>query len=67
MSPLISKKDQDTSGMKSLRAIALLGAGVSGLLSFITIAAADEAEHGLECPSYPWPHQGILSSYDHAS
>ncbi|GJX91920.1 hypothetical protein Tco_0345246 [Tanacetum coccineum] len=27
---------------------------------------ADEAEPGLECPSYPWPHQGILSSYDHA-
>ncbi|PWA78417.1 cytochrome c1 [Artemisia annua] len=68
----LSKKDQDASrsaGMKSLRAIALLGAGVallgagvSGLLSFTTIASADEAEHGLECPSYPWPHQGILSS-----
>ncbi|PWA65615.1 cytochrome c1 [Artemisia annua] len=56
--------------MKSLRAIALLGAGVallgagvSGLLSFTTIASADEVEHGLECPSYPWPHQGILSSF----
>jgi ubiquinol-cytochrome c reductase cytochrome c1 subunit len=54
--------------MKSLRALALLGAGVSGLLCFGTLAAsADEAEHGLECPNYPWPHQGILSSYDHAS
>ena len=50
-----------------IRAIALLGAGVSGLLSFTTIASADEAEHGKKCPSYPWPHQGILSSYDHAS
>ena len=71
MSSLISKKDHDASGsagVKSLRALALLGAGVSGLLSFTTIvAAADEAEHGLESPSYPWPHQGILSSYDHAS
>lgn len=70
MSSLILKKDQDgagSAGMKSLRAVALLGAGLSGLLSFTTIAAADEAEHGLECPSYPWPHQGILSSYDHAS
>ncbi|GMQ10006.1 hypothetical protein CsSME_00053181 [Camellia sinensis var. sinensis] len=38
-----------------------------GLLSFTTIAAADEAEHGLPCPNYPWPHEGILSSYDHAS
>ncbi|KAL9432498.1 hypothetical protein AB3S75_027518 [Citrus x aurantiifolia] len=53
--------------MKSLRAFALLGAGVSGFLSFATIASADEAEHGLACPSYPWPHKGILSSYDHAS
>ncbi|KAL3720380.1 hypothetical protein ACJRO7_005230 [Eucalyptus globulus] len=55
-------------GVSVLRAFALLGAGVSGLLSFTTLAAsADEAEHGLECPSYPWPHKGILSSYDHAS
>lgn len=53
--------------MKSLRALALFGAGVSGLLSFATIASSDEAEHGLEAPSYPWPHEGILSSYDHAS
>ncbi|MCD9640376.1 hypothetical protein HAX54_025652 [Datura stramonium] len=48
-------------------ALAVIGAGVSGLLSFATIAYSDEAEHGLECPSYPWPHEGILSSYDHAS
>ncbi|KAJ0653635.1 putative cytochrome c1, cytochrome c-like domain superfamily [Helianthus annuus] len=67
LSSLITKKDQEASAMKSLRAIALLGAGVSGLLSFTTIASADEAEHGLESPSYPWPHEGILSSYDHAS
>ena len=53
--------------MKSLRAFAFFGAGVSGLLSFTTIASADEAEHGLACPDYPWPHQGILSSYDHSS
>ncbi|KAJ6386354.1 hypothetical protein OIU77_029342, partial [Salix suchowensis] len=53
--------------MKSLRAFALFGAGLSGFLSFASVASADEAEHGLECPSYPWPHKGILSSYDHAS
>ncbi|CAL5418012.1 unnamed protein product [Camellia sinensis] len=70
LSSLVSKKDQEgagSAGMNSLRAFALLGAGVSGLLSFTTIAAADEAEHGLPCPNYPWPHEGILSSYDHAS
>lgn len=60
-------EDAGSVGMKSLRAFALLGAGVSGFLSFATIASADEAEHGLACPSYPWPHKGILSSYDHAS
>ncbi|CAL5441026.1 unnamed protein product [Camellia sinensis] len=38
-----------------------------GLLSFTMTAVADEAEHGLPCPNYPWPHEGILSSYDHAS
>lgn len=53
--------------MRSLRALALVGASVSGLLSFATIASADEAEHGLGVPNYPWPHEGILSSYDHAS
>lgn len=53
--------------MKSLRTFALLGAGLSGFLGFATVASADEAEHGLECPNYPWPHKGILSSYDHAS
>ncbi|KAF7039789.1 hypothetical protein CFC21_049736 [Triticum aestivum] len=54
-------------GFTGLKALAILGVGASGLLSFGTIASADEAEHGLESPSYPWPHEGILSSYDHAS
>lgn len=66
----VVSKDQEgagSSGAKVLRAFALLGAGATGLLSFATVASADEAEHGLECPNYPWPHSGILSSYDHAS
>ncbi|KAI3973396.1 hypothetical protein MKW92_025667 [Papaver armeniacum] len=70
LSSLGSKQDQDgvgSVGIKSLRGLALLGAGVTGFLGFTTIASADEAEHGLECPSYPWPHEGILSSYDHSS
>uniref|UniRef100_A0A2P2L7H7 Cytochrome c domain-containing protein n=1 Tax=Rhizophora mucronata TaxID=61149 RepID=A0A2P2L7H7_RHIMU len=65
-----SKKVDDDAGsvgIKSLRAFAVLGAGLSGFLGFATMASADEAEHGLESPSYPWPHNGILSSYDHAS
>ncbi|KAM7267296.1 hypothetical protein ACFE04_009462 [Oxalis oulophora] len=61
-------EDAASAGIKSLRAFAILGVGVSGFLSFASIASAsDEAEHGLESPNYPWPHEGILSSYDHAS
>ncbi|ERN05576.1 hypothetical protein AMTR_s00007p00268090 [Amborella trichopoda] len=67
MLSLLGKQDQDGAGMKSLRMLALLGAGVSGLLGFATVASADEALHGLPPSSYPWPHRGILSSYDHAS
>lgn len=71
LSSLVSKKgpeEIESAGVKSLRALALAGAGISGLLSFATLpSAADEAEHGLAAPSYPWPHEGILSSYDHAS
>jgi len=62
-----SKKAHEDAGSSGVRALALLGAGVTGLLSFSTVASADEAEHGLESPEYPWPHDGILSSYDHAS
>lgn len=55
-------------GSKSLKVLAFLGAGVSGLLGFATVAPCfDEAAEGLHCPNYPWPHEGILSSYDHAS
>lgn len=41
------------------------GVGTLGLAAFATIALADEAEHGLESPEYPWPHNGFFSSYDH--
>ncbi|KXG25407.1 hypothetical protein SORBI_3007G171500 [Sorghum bicolor] len=64
LSSLRGKHEESSAG---LRALALLGVGASGLLSFATIASADEAEHGLAAPDYPWPHAGIMSSYDHAS
>jgi len=38
-----------------------LGAGTHVAL------AIDEAEFGLHPPQYPWPHNGLFSSYDHAS
>ncbi|CAN1273208.1 Cytochrome c1-1, heme protein, mitochondrial [Linum perenne] len=65
-----SNKGHDDTGFfgeKSLRAVALLGVGLTGLLGSAVLSASDEAEHGLASPNYPWPHSGILSSYDHAS
>lgn len=44
-----------------------LAAGTAGLAAASSIALADEAEHGLHPPSYPWPHEGFFSSYDHRS
>ncbi|WZZ36283.1 hypothetical protein YC2023_019684 [Brassica napus] len=67
LSLFASKKVHEDAASSGVRALALLGAGVTGLFSFSTVASADEAEHGLACPDYPWPHDGILSSYDHAS
>lgn len=46
---------------------AAAAAGAAGLSAASSIALADEAEHGLESPAYPWPHNGFFSSYDHAS
>eukprot|EP00270_Netrium_digitus_P008504 TRINITY_DN254_c0_g1_i1.p1 TRINITY_DN254_c0_g1~~TRINITY_DN254_c0_g1_i1.p1 ORF type:complete len:338 (+),score=73.46 TRINITY_DN254_c0_g1_i1:52-1065(+) len=50
-----------------LRAAGLLVGSVGAVVGLASVAHADEAEHGLHSPSYPWPHIGILSSYDHAS
>lgn len=42
-------------------------AGAVGLGLLSSIALADEAEHGLHAPDFPWPHDGFFSSYDHRS
>jgi len=41
--------------------------GGTALLGLANVAVADEAEHGLASPAYPWPHDGLFSSYDAAS
>ncbi|KAJ8639142.1 hypothetical protein MRB53_015836 [Persea americana] len=57
------KQDQEGFGSSSsnpIRALALLGAGVSGLMGLTSIATAtDEALEGLAPPSYPWLHKGF--------
>lgn len=54
-------------GVRGFRGLALVGAGTTGLLGLAGVAYADEAEHGLAPPQYPWSHNGVLSGYDHAS
>lgn len=40
----------------------------AGLAGATYVASADhEGEHGLASVDYPWPHAGMLDSYDHAS
>lgn len=39
---------------------ATLAAGTAGLAAAASISLADEAEHGLHAPSYPWPHEGFF-------
>ncbi|KAL1564982.1 cytochrome c1-2, heme protein, mitochondrial-like [Salvia divinorum] len=68
LTPKLGQAESGSSGSQFPKTTALFGAGASGFLGCATIAyASDEAEHGLDCPSYPWPHISILSSYDHSS
>ena len=56
-----------SSNNRGYAAGAALGATLSGIAAFTTVASADEAEHGLHLPQYSWPHDGLFDSYDHAS
>ncbi|CAI5486930.1 unnamed protein product [Closterium sp. Naga37s-1] len=57
----------DSLTWKLLRATGAVGGAVLGVAALADVARADEAEHGLHAPAYPWSHDGIFSSYDHAS
>ncbi len=60
-----TQAQQSSSGWWRIGALA--GTGAAGLALVSSIALADEAEHGLEAPDYPWSHNGFFSSYDHKS
>ena len=45
-----------------------VGAVAAGaLMATAGVVMADEAEHGLHAPQYPWSHEGLFSAYDHRS
>lgn len=58
---------RSTRRWKGSNILAFVGAGALGLLGMAGSAYADEAEHGLAAPSYPWPSDGWFSSYDHTA
>lgn len=58
-----TQQEQPRKWSRGVLAVAGVGAAAAGL----TFAMADEAEHGLAAPSYPWSHHGWLSAFDHAS
>ncbi|RWW84223.1 hypothetical protein BHE74_00007183 [Ensete ventricosum] len=52
-----------SAGMKYPKVLASLGVGITGALGFASLASADEAEHGLPAPIYPWPHKVCASCH----
>lgn len=52
---------------KAAHFAAAFGGVLAGVFGAGCIASADEAGDGLHPAQYPWPHEGMLDSYDHAS
>eukprot|EP00899_Mesostigma_viride_P025630 jgi/Mesvir1/6251/Mv00970-RA.1 len=49
------------------KALIASGVGTAAFFGIAEFALADEAEHGMHAPAYPWPHDGIFGGYDHSS
>ncbi len=60
------QQQQDSRVQVAVRGLALFAGGAVALYGLSDTAEADEAEHGLHAPAYPWPHSGFFNSYDHA-
>ena len=59
---------KESAAFATAKVAGCLGAAAAALAATsTTVVLADEAEHGLPSPPYPWPHNGLFSSYDHAS
>uniref|UniRef100_A0A061R6U7 Ubiquinol-cytochrome c reductase cytochrome c1 subunit n=1 Tax=Tetraselmis sp. GSL018 TaxID=582737 RepID=A0A061R6U7_9CHLO len=59
-----TESDSSTYTGKLVGAVAASAALLGGTAGAVL---ADEAEEGLHPGQYPWPHEGIFDSYDHAS
>lgn len=46
---------------------AMMGGIVAGIFGASCVASANEVGDGLHSPHYPWPHEGVLDSFDHSS
>ncbi|KAG2423581.1 hypothetical protein HXX76_015220 [Chlamydomonas incerta] len=52
---------------KAAHYAAAFGGVLAGIFGASCVATANEAADGLHAPHYPWDHEGVLDSYDHAS
>ncbi|KXZ44456.1 hypothetical protein GPECTOR_67g296 [Gonium pectorale] len=67
LSAAMSSTASDSEPGKAAHYAAALGGLVAGIFGASCVASAGEVADGLHAPHYPWPHEGVLDSYDHAS
>jgi hypothetical protein len=63
----MSSTASDAEPSKTAQYAAALGGILAGVFGASCVASANEVSDGLHSPHYPWPHDGVLDSYDHAS
>lgn len=59
------QEEQRTS--RAAQFAAAFGGVLAGAFGASCVASAGEVSDGLHPPQHPWPHEGVLDSYDHAS
>ncbi len=52
---------------KAAHYAAAFGGVLAGIFGASCVASANEVADGLHAPHYPWPHEGVLDSYDHGA
>lgn len=62
-----SGKSGSRFGFAGAAAAAAAGAAAAVVAPLAVAIAEEEADHGLHPPRFPWSHEGLFSSYDHAA